>query len=132
LARSVVEQLVGAIRAGGDGTFDVQLSPEELGRVRLTLTSDGAEMIVSIAAERVETLELMRRHIDLLARDFRDLGYTSVQFTFADGDGRDPRGHAASGAYPADQGTAGDDLAAAEIPHLPQATSTADRLDLRL
>lgn len=56
-------------------------------------------MAVQIVAERPETLELLRRHIDILATELRQQGFTDLSFTFgqggASGDGRqaaDPRG----------------------------------------
>jgi len=41
---------------------------------------------VLITAERPETLDLMRRHIDQLAEEFRSLGYEDIGFEFT---GRD-------------------------------------------
>ncbi len=42
-------------------------------------------------ADRPETLELMRRHIDILAQEFRDIGYGSAEFSFGQG-GQRPGG----------------------------------------
>lgn len=136
VARVVIDQLAQAIRAGGDGSVDIQLSPEELGRVRVTLSLQDGDLFVAISTDRVETLDLMRRHIDLLARDFREQGYTSVQFSFGQGghDGAPNRkGRAPSGpdtrpsahAAPSPPGT----TARIERPARPPGT---DRLDLRL
>lgn len=69
-------------------TTEVRLNPEELGRVRMTmLQSDGA-ISVTITAERGDTLDLMRRHIGLLAEEFRQIGYGTITFDF----GADERG----------------------------------------
>jgi len=130
--RSMSEQLAGAIRAGGDGTFDLQLSPEELGRVRLTLTPGGTEILVTVAAERSETLDLMRRHIDLLAREFREQGYTSVQFSFGDDGGRERRGGSLPGGHATEGAAAREGPPMLETPHFRSLTPPADRLDLRL
>lgn len=35
-----------------------------------------------ILADRPETQELMRRHIDVLAQEFRSLGYERISFSF--------------------------------------------------
>jgi hypothetical protein len=67
-----------------DGPVELTLSPEELGRVRLTLATTDGGISVSVQAERPETLDLIRRNIEHLARDFRDLGYSSTAFTFGD------------------------------------------------
>lgn len=37
-----------------------------------------------VAAERAETLDLLRRHSDALADTLRDLGHSSVGFSFSD------------------------------------------------
>ena len=50
--------------------------------MRLTLHAHDQAMTVAIQAERPETLDLMRRHIDSLAREMRELGYGALNFTF--------------------------------------------------
>jgi len=47
-------------------------------------------MTVSITAERPETLDLIRRHIDILGQDFRDMGYERSEFSFDQGQPRSP------------------------------------------
>lgn len=61
------------------------LDPEELGRIRLTLKGREGCMIVTVHADRAETLDLLRRNIDMLAQDFRDLGYVQTSFSFGGG-----------------------------------------------
>lgn len=51
-------------------------------------TEDGA-ITVNIIAERAETLDLMRRHIDQLGQTFRAMGYASISFAFGAGGGAD-------------------------------------------
>ena len=58
----------------GNGTLEVSLDPPELGRVRLSLIEVAGTMTLSITAERPETAELMRRHLDLLAQEFARAG----------------------------------------------------------
>ena len=77
-----------AIQASTERSFDIHLSPAELGKVRITLSPSESGITVSILADRPETLDLLRRHSDLLAQDFRDLGYDSAAFSF----GGDPEG----------------------------------------
>ncbi len=81
---AVVRQLIASAAHSTDRVVEVSLAPEELGRVRMTLTTVDHGMSVALQAERPETLDLMRRHIDQLARDFRDLGYSSISFSFGD------------------------------------------------
>ncbi|MEQ9243185.1 flagellar hook-length control protein FliK [Roseovarius indicus] len=83
-----VLQVSAAIQASTERSFDIHLSPAELGKVRITLSPSESGITVSILADRPETLDLLRRHSDLLAQDFRDLGYDSATFSF----GGDPEG----------------------------------------
>ena len=53
---------------------EVKLSPEELGRVRLSMTTAETGMTVLVTAERPETLDLIRRNIDLFAADLERTG----------------------------------------------------------
>ncbi len=83
MARHVAIQLSQAAMKGESRPIDLALNPSELGRVRITLTSGDAGMMVSLSAERQETLDMMRRHIDVLDQEFRDLGYDGTNFTFS-------------------------------------------------
>lgn len=91
LVRQSLPQVAEAAQLNGHGTVEITLSPEELGHVRLTIHSDdGATATVRLSADRHETLDLMRRHIDLLAQDLRDLGYRDLSFSFQDRPQRSP------------------------------------------
>ena len=69
---------------------EIALNPEELGRVRLTLTASEGALSLVVLTDRPETQELLRRHIDVLAQEFRALGYESVSFSFnAEGQSED-------------------------------------------
>lgn len=98
LARGVAVQIAEVISRAHERAIELKLHPEELGRVSMTLSQDGNGMTVSLMAERGETLDLMRRHIDLLGEELRRLGYGTVAFSFggggASGDNSQP--HAAS------------------------------------
>ncbi len=87
MARHVAIQLSDAAGKAADKAIDVTLSPSELGRVRITLTPGDGGMVVSVNAERPETLDLMRRHVDVLDQEFRDLGYGATDFTFSKEEG---------------------------------------------
>jgi hypothetical protein len=62
---------------------EITLSPEELGRVRLSLVTSEHGIVVNVLAERPETLDLMRRHIDQLVQEFQSLGYEDIGFSFS-------------------------------------------------
>lgn len=132
IARVVVDKLVGAVRASGDGIVDVQLSPEELGRVKLSLTVTDGGMLVAISAERPETLDLMRRHIDFLVREFREQGFTSIHFSFGQGNG-----HGAFAKQSPDQNTSEPEVSAGHFASEPEPGALErlrgiDSLDLRI
>ncbi|WP_295537283.1 flagellar hook-length control protein FliK [uncultured Thioclava sp.] len=84
MAQSVSRQVAIAVAQMPDQPVEIALSPEELGRVRLVLHASEHGMVVSVQAERPETLDLMRRNIGMLAADMRDLGYSELNFTFSD------------------------------------------------
>lgn len=88
-ARPVLTQLVQAAKSAIDGMVEVKLSPEELGRVRLAMTTAESGMTVLVTAERPETLDLIRRNIDLFASDLADQGFTDLSFSFGDETARD-------------------------------------------
>ncbi|MCR8724378.1 flagellar hook-length control protein FliK [Frigidibacter sp. ROC022] len=79
----VHRQLAEAVHAGHRrDAIDISLSPEELGRVRLSLHHDPQGLRVEVSAERAETADLIRRHMGDLDRDLRGLGHGSVSFSF--------------------------------------------------
>lgn len=91
LIRHSLPQVADAARHGGHGTVEIALSPEELGHVRLAIQSDDGTMAtVRLSADRHETLDLMRRHVELLAQDMRDLGFRDISFSFQHGPQRGP------------------------------------------
>ncbi|MEM6890720.1 MAG: flagellar hook-length control protein FliK [Pseudomonadota bacterium] len=84
---SVANQVVQSIsRTQGDGVIEIRLQPEELGRVRITLSTGEVGVQVQILAERAETLDAMKRNIDLIANDLRDRGFGEPTFSFGSGD----------------------------------------------
>ncbi len=85
LPRHLAQQVADVARMMPDRPVELTLSPEELGRLRLTFTVDGGSMAVAVNAERPETLDLLRRHIDALAQELREIGYENVSFDFNQG-----------------------------------------------
>ena len=62
---------------------EISLSPEELGRVRLSVSTADTAVQLIVLAERPETLDLMRRHIALLGQQFQAMGFQDVSFSFS-------------------------------------------------
>ena len=80
--RLVAVQLAEAAMQGKP-KVDVVLNPQELGNVtmRLSTTENGIAMVIQ--AERPETEELMRRHIHELEKEFKEMGFDNIEFSFA-------------------------------------------------
>ena len=89
IVRPVIAQIVRASKAAVDGVVEVRLSPEELGRVRLSLSASDSGMVVHVVAERPETLDLLRRNIDLFAADLKEQGFADLDFSFGQDQGAD-------------------------------------------
>ncbi|WP_176438525.1 flagellar hook-length control protein FliK [Actibacterium lipolyticum] len=79
----VIRQVVEIAHATQQGTVEVALNPEELGKVRMNLSTSEGSISVSILAERPETTELLRNNIDALGKELRALGYSDLSFDFA-------------------------------------------------
>ncbi len=91
-------QIVASLTQRPDGTTEIALSPEELGSVRLQFQADAQNpdrMVVHLAFDRPETMDLFRRHADLLTEAIRSAGYSEARLDFGQagagsGDGARP------------------------------------------
>lgn len=82
IASSVGHQIAVEVSKLQGGTTEIALNPEELGRVSLSMKAVEGSVTLVISAERPETQDLMRRHIETLAQEFRALGYNDVNLSF--------------------------------------------------
>ena len=80
----VAQQVIDVMPRRPNQSVEIVLNPEELGKVRMTITGSETQITVSIQAERAETTELMRRHLDLLTEQYHSLGYSDIQYSFDD------------------------------------------------
>ncbi|UUV05671.1 flagellar hook-length control protein FliK [Ruegeria sp. YS9] len=81
IARAIAGQLSAAVQTRtGSGATEIALNPEELGRVSIVLNGREDGLQITIATERPETLELMRRHLSVLTEEFQKLGYGDLSF----------------------------------------------------
>jgi hypothetical protein len=87
LHTTVARQIADALKNGADRPIELTLSPSELGRVRMSLSATDTGVSLVIHADRPETLDLMRRNITELDREFVDMGYAEISFSFSGGDG---------------------------------------------
>lgn len=81
----ISRQMAEAMQRLPDKPVEISLNPQELGRVRMSISAAEAGITVSVIAERPETLDLMRRNIDQLMRDFQSIGYENINFSFSEG-----------------------------------------------
>ncbi|MBE0413769.1 flagellar hook-length control protein FliK [Yoonia sp.] len=86
MIRHVAGQMAVVLSGQSGQTTEIALNPEELGRVRMTMTVADQSITLHVLADRPETTDLMRRHIDALTQEFRALGYDNIAFSFG-GDG---------------------------------------------
>jgi hypothetical protein len=94
-APHVAEQLAAAVALRPDGA-EVSLRPDELGHVRISIDRSAGETTVTLTADRPETLDLLRRHVDLLASELRGAGVHNCNFQFGQGQGGAAHGPPAS------------------------------------
>ncbi|WP_193789475.1 flagellar hook-length control protein FliK [Salipiger sp. CCB-MM3] len=80
-----IRQLAEAIIGAEEGSVELQLEPEELGRVSFNVKHSDQGVTLHITADRPETLELLRRHAEQLARYLQEHGYQNSSFSFAGG-----------------------------------------------
>jgi len=94
--RAITRQIADAVVTQRDGTVELRLNPEELGRVSLSMTQVDGAMSVHLNAERPETLELLKRHIALLEAEFGDVGFDTASFSFGESGNQKASGDAQS------------------------------------
>lgn len=83
LPKKVVSTLVTSMRkAEQDEMVEVLLEPSELGRVRFEIATEGDRLQVMVSVERADTLDLLRRNIDLLREEFRQAGFDAASLGF--------------------------------------------------
>ncbi|WP_209427292.1 flagellar hook-length control protein FliK [Pararhodobacter sp. SW119] len=132
LPREVAQQIGARITPLARGQFELALSPAELGRLEITLREIDGVMTLSVNAERPETLDLIRRHIDLLAQELRQIAQRELTLQLGAGglgagnrDGKNDL--SGSGTQPA-----GDALADTATGATISTAVGRDHLDLRL
>lgn len=92
-ARMPIAQMVEIMARRSERAVEISLNPKELGKVRMSLAAADGGLTLLVVAERSETLDLMRRHIDTLAQEFRRMGYSDLGFEFSrSGNQPDSRG----------------------------------------
>jgi len=135
LAGLVARQIAQAMPEPGRtprAPLDLALDPPELGRVRLSFSEANGLLTLAIAVERLETADLMRRHIALLSEEFVQAGLDAPSVSISHG-GSDGRPGSAPAMRPAEAAIpdAPDDAADVAAPD-PDDARPRKGLDLRL
>lgn len=81
--QQVLTQISVAEDKSPNGMIEVRLDPEELGKVRISFIAREGGMIVSVFAERPETLDLLRRHSDELQSGLNDMDFEGANLEFS-------------------------------------------------
>ncbi len=129
-ARAIAGQMASAISARPQsGSIEIALNPEELGRVSIVLNGRDDGLHMTIAAERPETLDMMRRHLSVLETEFQNLGLGDLSIDLgtspdAQRDEADTNGDSPLSAPSPENATEA-------VPTLPQ-LSPDGRIDMRL
>ena len=80
--QQITPKLIDQLVIKGDGKIDIMLSPKGLGKVEVKFQShDKSGLSIIILAERDETAALVRRHMDVLTKEFERLGYSDIDFS---------------------------------------------------
>lgn len=91
MAQNAAAQMAAAMQAQSNSALrdqptEIALDPPELGRVRMVFSLVEGAFTLSITADRPETLDLMRRHMDLLSQEFSRAGLGGTAFSFSGGE----------------------------------------------
>ncbi|WP_157982240.1 flagellar hook-length control protein FliK [Oceanicella sp. SM1341] len=96
----LVAQIVSAIdRRDAGRRVELRLDPPELGRVTLHIATDDGNAVAVVTVDRPETLDLLRRHAELLQRELTDAGFRGAQLSFGSSGQRSE--HPGGGGQPA-------------------------------
>mgnify|MGYP001799943668 CR=1 FL=1 len=125
MARHAAHQMAAAVVQQQGRMTEIALNPEELGRVRLVMTAVDAAITLTVAAERPETADLLRRHIDVLTQEFRALGYEDINFSFGSESQSDADPEERMDGFAAE-------VSDPDVPLIQPATTPMSGLDLRL
>lgn len=82
LLPKVAAEIVAHAQKAEVDAVEVMLQPDELGSVRFQISQQGESVRVVFSAEHPETLDLMRRHAELLMQELRQAGFSGATLSF--------------------------------------------------
>lgn len=136
----ILRQIAAEAEAAFPGGIEIELDPPELGRLRMVLSPVEAGLAAHLGIERPETLELLRRHADLLQRALAEAGFpdAALSFDLGTGPGRQ-EGQAPDHAALPDPAIGAEDAAPSLVglarqsgTHRATASTEREALDIRL
>lgn len=94
LPSNVPVQITHAVGSATGPVTEITLAPEELGNLRIEISTEGDRVSLTLQAERPDTLDLLRRHADRLLAEFRAAGFSEMNLGFSNlGTGEGARDH---------------------------------------
>jgi hypothetical protein len=127
----MLRQIADHLRANPGAAVELRLEPAELGQLRFEIAHRGEVALVVLAAERPETLDLLRRHGTELLAELRAAGFAGVELSFsAWANGRERRAMPEPGPAPLIEDTA--TTPNAGLQPEPRRPASQGGLDLRL
>lgn len=124
--RDISAQISAAVKTSAGDTIELRLDPPELGRVRISISSSEGALSATISTEKPEISDFLRRHTDVLAREFSKSGFDGATFKFTQDDHSADQQNGEWTAGFADE--PGDDI----LPESATLRPSQDGLDIRL
>jgi len=85
VAKQISAQLPHLLSKAEKQTVELRLDPPELGRVTIHLTTHDQQVTAQVVAERVQTVDLMRQHADMLTATLARAGFSQADLSFQQG-----------------------------------------------
>ncbi len=127
VATQITAQLPQLLTKADKQTIELRLDPPELGRVTIHLTTNDQQVTAQVIADRPDTVDLMRRHAELLAATLARAGFSQADLSFQQGQSQNNKGEFEQ--FQSIAGISESDEPAISTPIL---TGQDGRLDIRL
>ncbi len=92
VATQITAQLPQLLTKVDKQTIELRLDPPELGRVTIHLTTNDQQVTAQVIADRPDTVDLMRRHAELLTATLARAGFSQADLSFQQGQGQQQKG----------------------------------------
>ena len=127
VASQITENLPHLLSKAEKQTVELRLDPPELGRVTIHLTTHDQTITAHVVADRVDTVDLMRRHAEVLTATLARAGFAQTDLSFQQG-----KGQSQQGGFQHFQGLTDDFTGADQAVIAPTPAGHDGRLDIRL